>query len=159
MQLDLIRYAYLPDVTLGRLHVGNLDLFTLERPWIQNPEGPGGALSVSCVPDGTYAIQPHNSLKHPNTYALTNELLGVFYQATPPECGPVDARLWGRTTILMHVGNTVEDVIGCIASGQRCSVVNNKFSVFESGAAMASLRALLGSDNHSLIIRASTGTS
>lgn len=159
MQIEITRRAYLPEVTLGELKLGSLSLFTLERPWIMNPKGPGGMLSQSCIPDGTYEVRPHNSTQHPNTYALVNEQLGVFYQSTPAECGPADARRWGRTTILIHVGNTVEDVIGCVAPGQRCGVVNNGYSVFESGAAMTRLRMLLGSEaNHSLTVRATSGT-
>src|SRR5690606_41150400 len=47
----------------------------------------------------------------PNTYALVNEALGVYYQQRPA------GQTWGRTAILIHVGNFVSDVIGCVAVG------------------------------------------
>lgn len=143
MNVLLERFAYLPTVTLGWLIAGDLRLATLERPWIPNPDGPGGKLSQSCVPDGHYTIRPHHSQKFPNTYALVNEALGVYYQTRPA------GQTWGRTAILIHVGNFVADVIGCVAVGMSHGGTT---SVSQSRVAMDRLREVLGRDNHYLTI-------
>ncbi len=153
MDLSITRRAYLPAVTLGVLTVGTLSLFTLERPWIRNPAGHGGMPRQSCVPDGIYTVRPHSSVKFPNVYALYNELNGVYYQTLPA------GQAWGRTAILIHIGNMVDNVIGCIAIGMRYGVVNGKHFVFESGAALDKLRSVLGrTDLHTLNISPTRGT-
>jgi len=68
-------------------------LWTVERPW------QGNAKFVSCIPDGEYGLIAFDSAAHPGCWCLT----------------PVP----GRTGILIHPGNTVNDVQGCIAPGQR----------------------------------------
>jgi hypothetical protein len=141
---ELERFAYLQTVTLGWLHFGPLTLATIERPWIPNAEGPGGKLRESCVPDGTYNLIPHSSDNFPNSFALINEGLGVYYQARPA------GQSWGRTAILIHTGNFVSDVVGCIAVGTRHGGIT---SVTESRIAMARLRDVLGRDKHTLTIR------
>lgn len=153
MDLTLTRYAYLPTVTLGRLRAGSLVLFTLERPWIANPDGPGGKPRESCVPDGGYTVRPHDSEKFPGTYALTNGSLGVYYQQRP------DGQTWGRTAILIHAGNRVADVIGCIAVGRSYRLLEGTHAVLDSRRALEELRELLGRDDvHSLTIRPTGGT-
>lgn len=147
MRLILPRYAYLPTCTLGRLYAGDHALATIERPWIPNPGHPGGTLSVSCVPDGTYRLVPHSSAKFPNCWALVNEALGVYYQHRPA------GQAWGRTAILIHVGNTVTDVIGCIAVGMRAVTTAGQHGVANSREAMAALLATLGRTEHELVIR------
>jgi len=144
MNISLERFAYLPTATLGILRAGSLRLATIERPWLRNPEGPGGKLSMSCVPDGVYSVIPHTSQKFPNTYALINESLGVYYQTRPV------GQAWGRTAILIHSGNTSADVIGCIAVGIRHSGVT---FVTDSRIAMDQLREVLGRDKHTLTIQ------
>jgi len=151
VNLTLHRYAYMPTYTLGTLVADDLQLATIERPWMPNPAGAGGQLSVSCVPDGDYQIVPHDSARWPNTYALVNHALGVYHQMRPA------GQTWGRTAILIHVGNTVRDVIGCIAVGTRAVMTGGEFSVVESRIAMDKLRAKLGRATHALSIRP-TGT-
>lgn len=145
MNGHLIRFAYLPDVTLGWLTFGSLKLATLERPWIPG-EGPGGKLRESCVPDGDYRVIAHTSVKFPNTYALINHDLGVYYQPDDKPSG----QPWGRTAILIHKGNWVTSVVGCIAIGRTHGGVT---SVTDSRLALADLRAVLGrSERHMLHI-------
>ena len=97
MILNLIRYAYTPDETLGLLKFPVLDggakynLWTVECPWLDN------APFQSCIPDGEYTLQAFDSADHPKCWVIT----------------PVP----GRTGILIHTGNTVSDVTGCIAPG------------------------------------------
>lgn len=158
MKLTLVRHAYLPGVTLGRLYAGSLVLATLEEPWIRNPLGPGGQpreglKHESCVEDGSYELEPHHSLKHPNTWALVNPTLGIWHYAVPPDLP------YGRAAILLHTGNTVRDIEGCLLVGMRHGRINGTDAVLDSRNAFAQLQALLGTSPHSLHIRPITGTS
>jgi hypothetical protein len=154
----LVRHAYLNDVTLGTITVGSLKLATLEEPWITNAFGPGGQRreglkKESCVPDGTYELRPHNTPKHPECWALVNTALGVWHGAVPPGLP------YGRSAILIHSGNTTFDIQGCILVGLRHGRIENTPAVLESRAALAQLRARLGTSAHSLVIRPTAGTS
>ena len=152
MIAHLVRFAYLPSATLGILTFGTQRVCTLERPWIVNPHGAGGLLRESCVPDGDYVLEPFDGSRFQNVYRLVNPLLGV-YPATRPA-----GQTWGRTAILIHTGNTVDDVIGCIAVGTAHSVNGGRNVVLRSGEAMNLLRRALGNDTHTLRIRATRGT-
>lgn len=144
---------YLPDMTLGRLYVGEDVYATIERPWIANVDGPGGVLRESCVPDGDYRLIPHESSRFPGTYALINEQLGVWYQQRPA------GQSWGRTAILIHSGNWVRNVIGCIAIGMQHGRLGDQRAVIDSARAMREIRAALGrTDEHRLRIIAMHGT-
>lgn len=97
----LERFCYGPYGTFGRLLIGDLDLWTVERPWKDNEP------SVSCIPEGEYKLEPHSSQKFPDTWALVGETVSHY-----PEAGKA------RSAILIHVGNTMDDVIGCISPGE-----------------------------------------
>lgn len=158
MNVTIVRHAYLPDVTLGTLYCGSLKLATLEEPWIPNSLGPGGQRREgikheSCVPDGKYALQPHNTPKHPECWALENPVLGVWHHAVPPGLN------FGRAAILIHAGNTTLDIEGCLLVGLRHGHIDGTAAVLESRAALAQLRARLGTSAHSLEIRPTAGTS
>lgn len=153
MNIELRRYAYLTKCTLGRLYAGPLVLETIERPWLRDPRGPGGQRVQSCVPDGVYRVIPHSSSKFGAVWALVNPDLGVWYQPGDIPAG----QPWGRSAILIHVGNTVGDVIGCIAVGLRAQQLA-EYSVLESRIAIEQLRAALGRNIHTLTVRPSAGT-
>jgi len=89
----LVRFAIFKDRTLGRLTYGNLEYFTIERPWLDNSP------NVSCIPGGTYPLHRVNSPKFGP---------GMW------EIGPVP----NRSHILIHVANSVDDVIGCVGLGK-----------------------------------------
>jgi hypothetical protein len=152
MDIEIVRVAYLRTCTFGVLRVGDLVLETLERPWIENPAGPGGVRRESCVPDGKYDLIPHSSQTFPDTYALINRTLGVYYQPFEIPQG----QRWGRSAILIHAGNFVSDVIGCIAVGMRRD--EKAQCLVDSRVAMNKLRSVLGRDKHSLMIRPIAGT-
>lgn len=157
MQLTLVRHAYLPHATLGNLYCGSLSLATLEEPWIASPFGPGGQRRdglkpESCVPDGLYELQPHDTKKHPNVWALVNPSLGVWHKQTPPGLP------YGRTAILIHAGNTTKDIEGCVLVGLRHGRIDNLDAVLESRAALEQLRGKLGTQAHSIVIRPIAGT-
>lgn len=163
MQIDLVRIAYLPDVTLGRLRVGGVELVTLEEPWIKNESGPGGQrrnpatnAGESCVPDGRYTLTPHTGTRFSGVWRLSNHELGVY-----DEADELPAReAWGRSTVLIHSGNTTDDILGCILVGTHFSRLENKPAVINSVRALNILRELLGSSSsHSLSIRPTAGTS
>lgn len=156
MNLILIRHAFLPDCTLGRLYLlegMRLILPTIERPWIKNPDGQGGWPRESCIPDGNYDLTAHDSLRHPDTYALTNESLGVYAHALPAH------QSWGRTAILIHPANRASELLGCIAVGLAHGKMFDKDAVVDSQAAMGKLRAALGREGkHLLTLRPTLGT-
>lgn len=149
MELVLTRFAYTPERTLGQLVVGGLTLATIERPWIDNPAGPGGRPRESCVPEGAYAVRTHNGGAFQRVWALVNPDLGVWYQ---PGDIPKGQR-WGRSAILIHAGNCVRDVVGCIAVGRQHGVINGEPAVILSQLAIGDMRRTLGRDAHTLIIR------
>lgn len=144
----LTRFAYLPNLTLGWLAVDGLRLATIERPWIPAETHRGGMPRISCVPDGTYALRAHSGPKFRNVWALVNPNLDVHHMPSGP----------GRSAILIHAGNTVYDVIGCIAVGTRFGGQGGVPTVLESQVALSMLRECLGDRLPHLEIRACRGT-
>lgn len=65
---------------------------TLEKPWIENER------VVSCIPTGTYFCGRVQSPKFDDTFEVCN--------------------VPGRTSILFHKGNTLDDTQGCILVGE-----------------------------------------
>lgn len=131
--------------TLGVLAAGEMKFATVERPWIENTTGPGGMPRQSCIPKGRYKIEPWDSAQFPRTYILTNPNLGVYRQPGDIPKG----QTWGRSAILIHVGNMVDDVVGCIAVGLDAAPQG----VARSAKAMIALNRMLGrSGSHQLDI-------
>jgi hypothetical protein len=133
MLLRLVRFAYTPTETQGKfIGIDGVELWTIERPWVRGPYK-GGASFESCVPDGVYQLVPHTRPDGTATVALVNEDLGVWYQK---DDRPED---WGRYLVLIHSGNYVDDVVGCIAPGLSRTIYNNRIMVGSSRAAMRQL--------------------
>ena len=129
MILTLTRYAYTPTETQGVLQAGNEFFQTIERPWIKGPHI-GGASFESCIPDGRYKLVKHTRPNGDKVVALVNPRLGVWYQKEDrPD-------VWGRYLVLIHSGNYVSDIVGCIAPGLTRTIYNNRFMVGASRAAM-----------------------
>jgi hypothetical protein len=141
MLLTLERHAYLSDRTMGKLYVGDEIFHTLERPWIRSPYHLGGTNFESCVPDGRYILQPFDSEAHPDCWNLYSPNLDVFLEE------PNDGA--GRWAILIHAGNYVKDVVGCIAPG----LTADEEHVWNSRAAMDRIRSVLGAEEHTLEIK------
>lgn len=112
MIITLERFAYLSDCTRGVLHVGNDSFQTVERPWVKNPAGPGGLPFESCVPDGLYQLGHYTRPSGKKAFIFSNPDLGVWEQDSDRS-----SQEWGRYLTLIHPGNTVADVVGCIAPG------------------------------------------
>ena len=148
MNLTLERFKDDGERTLGNLAVGDRTFATVERPWIPSPDHRGGLNRQSCVPKGVYAIRPHHSVNFPNTYALFNPDLDVFYQP-----GDVPQGKSGRTAILIHVGNFVRSVVGCIAVGMEHGAIGGEPAVLRSVMAMRELDKILERGHHTLEIK------
>lgn len=157
MNLELTRFAYTKYAVLGYLRAGDLVLATLEEPWVADPDGPGGqrrqpGLTESCVPDGLYVLEAHDTPRFQNVWALVNPALGVYHWNAP-------SHNYGRTAILIHAGNSLLDTEGCILVGKTHTRLEEQDRVLESRAALESLRLLLGKGTHQLKIRSTAGTS
>jgi hypothetical protein len=147
VNVELIRYCYAPEHTLGYLIAGRFRCYTIERPWIPDITH-GSKPYESCVPDGRYKLEPHNGNEHSDTWALVNPELQVYHYHEGP----------GRSAILFHVANYVDDVVGCIGPGLKSGILDGKQAVLSSGAAMSRLRQTLESGRHNLVIRPTKGT-
>ena len=113
--MKLIRNNFDEDFIGGRLTSEFIEptLVTLERPWIATSVHNGGKNDISSIPNGTYKLVPFARPSKDNIIVpqLMNKELGVylFEDEMPPE--------GGRFLILMHPGNIVDDIVGCICSG------------------------------------------
>ncbi len=136
--IKIVRDKYLTDRTLGTLWFDSLQLgHTIEQPWAHNEKG------HSCIPEGEYKLFPHNSIHESigNTVVFYNPELGVYIdeEQVPP---------WetGRSECLIHAGNYVSDVQGCVAIG--ASIVDfgspHGLGVNSSHATLDKLKALWG---------------
>lgn len=96
MVLDLVRVGQSGRGTQGVLRFGAVAFaLTLERPWMDNLR------NLSCIPPGHYKCQRVRSPKFGNTFEV---------QDVP-----------GRTHVLFHSGNTIDDTRGCILVGEEFS--------------------------------------
>lgn len=129
--LRMIRDSYGDKETLGKFVDENSITIahTIERPWIAGLN-PGGMPFESCVPDGIYQLVPHTRPSGRKVVALVNPDLGVWYQK---EDRP---NPWGRYLVLIHSGNYVENVVGCIAPGETRTIADNRRMVTSSRATM-----------------------
>lgn len=108
-ELVLIRDTFTQFETLGTLTIGNQRLHTIERPWVagNNPDEEGGEPGKSCVPEGLYQLELHNTVKHPHTFALVNPALDIAHYPT----------VGMRSAVLIHSANWAYELEGCIALG------------------------------------------
>ena len=140
-ELLIERYCYADTETEGRLYLPEDEdddehdyLYTLERPWLEGPEG--GLPFESCIPDGTYELIPHTRPKNRgDVYALRNPALGVYY--TKQDRGQRE----GRYLILIHSANKVSQVVGCIAPGLVRTIAENLRQVRSSRLALERIMA------------------
>jgi hypothetical protein len=127
----LERLAYPPAVeggpqpaTLGRLTIlGGPTLYTCERPWAGNAGG------ESCIPDGEYTAEPHDSDSNPHTWAIVGA--GVSHYRDPEA---------ERYAILLPPGNTARESDGCVLPGLRLGALGGDWAVLDSRQAMSALR-------------------
>ncbi len=123
----------------------SVSLFTIERPWI--PTDPGGMPFESCVPAGRYDLVPYVRGNGDVVRALVNPGLGVYFRKNERPNGI------GRYKILIHAGNWVTDIVGCIAPGYGRTVSSKGPMVTQSRKAMSLLMNWLGDDEAEIVIR------
>lgn len=117
MNVTLQRLASPDTHTPGEMTLDGKHLcFTLELPWRDNE-----AL-VSCIPAGEYKCVQHFGPRYSNVW----ELLGVP----------------GRSSILIHHGNTTDDTNGCILIGDSIGVVEDFPAVLNSRKTLMHLRGI-----------------
>jgi hypothetical protein len=115
-EVMLKRVSYTRKGTFGVLTKGGTPLcVTLEDPWEGNERG------VSCIPVGRYRVEKHSGTKFKDAWVLKN--------------------VPGRTAILIHIGNSIEDTSGCILVGRSF----NAHTIRDSRNAMEYLKAILPS--------------
>ncbi len=152
MLIELNRFAYLTDCTRGILKIGTNSFQTIERPWIAFPDGPGGTPFESCIPDGDYHLRNYTRPSGKKALILSNSDKGVYETIQDMEQGARDMeqgdKEQGRYLILIHPGNTVDDVVGCIAPGLTGS---DRF-VSNSRKAMLKILRLLEGYEHTIQI-------
>lgn len=116
--LVLRRYPIDAVCTVGILYDG-LDMlcFTMELPWLNNQQ------ELSCIPPGAYDVESYSSPLHPDVWQIIN--------------------VPGRTAILIHPGNTVNDTHGCICVGASVGIVGKQLAVLNSQSTFAMLKQKL----------------
>lgn len=93
--------------------------YTLELPWHDNQT------NISCIPEGTYKVQIHNSPRFGNCLKVLN--------------------VPNRTDILIHSGNTDKDTKGCILIG--CILIKPQLNLSQSKIALNQLLSTISSNN------------
>jgi len=106
-EVILERFAYSPHGTFGRLIIPEFECFTVERPWLDNKP------RESCIPEGEYPL-----------------ILGRYNRGGYAAYEVKDVP--NRSLIKIHIGNTIEDVIGCIAPGKSLGYLEKKWAVSSS---------------------------
>ncbi len=123
MKVELSRFAFTPMGVFGRLTVvqgvtPTFSCFTVERPWMDNEP------SVSCIPAGSYALK-----------------LGMYHRGGYPAYSLV--KVPGRSLIKVHAGNTMMDLMGCIAPGMNLGHVHGRWAVTSSKQALGTFMGRL----------------
>lgn len=122
MRGKILRIERSADGVFGVLTLNNQAVcLTLERPWLDNRQ------NVSCIPPDIYQCKRVDSPKFKETFEVLN--------------------VPGRSDILFHIGNTIDDSLGCILPGSKFGELKGKRGVLESGAAFFEfMTALAGVD-------------
>tara|TARA_R100000541_G_C1886266_1_gene83005 strand:+ start:646 stop:984 length:339 start_codon:yes stop_codon:yes gene_type:complete len=109
--------------------IDDIIIKTIERPWLSNEP------NRSCIPEGTYRCD--------------------FMERS---CSGKYRRVWhvkdvpGRTAILFHAGNLVEDSLGCILVGLSHGYLSGAEAVISSRKALDKMRQHLGENSFTLIV-------
>lgn len=135
----VLKRIYSHDYVLGILEIPvdgkeMLKLYTIELPWRDNEK------NISCVPEGEYVLRKRES-------AVVRRTSGGAYTRGWEVCDVPD-----RTHIMIHVGNTVDDIEGCIAVGTRVGYLGKNMAVLNSRAAFSKLMEAMADEEYDLII-------
>lgn len=111
MNIRLERFAYSPMGTFGTLWLPDNELvYTVERPWLNNEP------RISCIPEGVYECIPRRYNRG-------------GYDAVHITNVP------NRSLILIHKGNTMHNVEGCVAVGAHLGSLEGTWAVLNSANA------------------------
>ena len=129
--LTIIRDRAGDNGTFGKVFVNGRHIAeTLELPWRNNQP------YISCIPCGIYTLT-----KRRTWFNAKN--LGHTFEVCP---------IPNRTAILIHPGNTVEDLKGCIAPGMTRGRLGDLPAVLSSREAFNRVIALCGDSETALLI-------
>ncbi len=120
MHIDIKRYGSTPMGTFGELKIYNdvdvaFECFTVERPWLNNEP------FKSCIPDGNYALEPHDYGKYNGTFAIVGGTVS-HQQEEGSE----------RFACLFHSANRMSEVVGCIGLGEKLGTIYNDWGITNS---------------------------
>ena len=107
--------------TPGVLALRDPFCLTMEDPWLDNKVG------ESCIPDGTYLCKRVESPNFGNVFSVMD--------------------VPGRTHILIHKGNTIEDTQGCILLGASFGIVTGLPGIIRSAEAFTRFMDVLSSSD------------
>jgi hypothetical protein len=136
MDLKLERRGYFDEEgTFGELSGGDFSCKTVELPWRNNQRG------KSCIPEGTYIMRKRVSGVVQRTSG------GQFTEGWEITNVP------DRTYIMVHVGNTIADLDGCVAVGKAWGYIERHWGVIASrNTFRAFMQALEDDDEHRIEI-------
>lgn len=129
MNITLRRFGYTPMGTFGRWSMPGMECYTLEENWANNERG------QSCIPVGTYVLKRGYFPKHKDCFEVTN--------------------VPGRSSILIHAGNTILDIEGCIILGDELGMMGSLWAIRPGTSTPALTRfmgIMAGMDNATLTI-------
>lgn len=135
MNVTIDRFCSCEMGTFGRLSVDGWECYTVERPWLDN------RAHVSCIPPGEYrlALRPSGVVRRTSREAHRS---GWEVRDVP-----------GRSFIMFHVANSMDDLHGCIGMGDRLGVIGPRWAVLNSLPTFLKFMDLLPpSADHRLII-------
>jgi len=92
----------------------------------------GNQKSISCIPTGTYWVGQYSSDRYKEAYEILN--------------------VAGRSKILIHTGNTVNDTEGCILPGLQFGNIDHDKAVLSSRDAFDRLKYMVGGEQFLLTI-------
>jgi hypothetical protein len=117
--LKIVRIEKMEQCVRGVMLVNGIASFvTLENPWLNNER------YVSCIPIGSYAIEPFSSPKYGQTFKVLN--------------------VPNRSDIICpHVGNLAKDTKGCVLLGMFFTYFEKDPAIASSKIAMDAFRKLI----------------
>jgi len=138
----LKRFGSTPMGTFGKLSFYGKELVTVERPWLANTR------FVSCVPLGHYQL-----LWRETTTPVPNICEGCTWYLYSDDVGfQEEAGDKKRYNCCFHIGNTANDVSGCIAVGMDFGFPRDQWGVVSSRNAMEVLYSAIGPHDTELTV-------
>lgn len=119
---EIFRHETSKQGTIGILTINKVVFcFTMEPPDRENER------NISSIPTGQYICEPYFSQRHGQTFQVMD--------------------VHGRTFILFHAGNKVEDTEGCIMVGEAVAHIDNDRILLNSRATFKKFAEAVGVGN------------